>query len=599
MTGMLKRIVVLGATVAVMGVGQSRPERPQPVAPPGSLTPGLKPRHAVALEAGTLSRGASIGTEESGRFAAGAVFDYFGDRTDTFGRDWHVLGAPGAWLRHDGWYAIPARPGELRQYSGNLSLISSLPPPQALLPSVLVDDVAAAAAIALRRLPLRVAAGWWRQVVSVDSTYVPEFGETVGLRVYRVPRHAALEAIDMLGGVPRARGWPEGVGFGQLHVPAALPLVFRYDGQTWDVGEAPMSMIPVLSLLRNPEFVADARAPLAPTGLTLPCWSLIGGLDPRGMTVGRLDAALPAPARVAAVTRRDTDSLLGLENLTERLSPVVPEAMHAPRSLLPAVAVAKGVAINDNSQRQAVYLEQALSDSLTEALRGRTVRLAVMARAIPSLEAAATATVGIELEAGSVLAATSATVGPLASQVALEVTIPEDATRVVVRLLPLDRSIAVQERSGAIFEAVSLVPVEWPSRLDSVSLLLRRVRVVTYSPALRYTRAPMAVSERPTPDLRAAWVQLAAGTWNRDEREAILAGRLAPGMSPDEVRLAWGEPEKRQQTAGMQRWDYKDRSAAFGLESGLISWTRDAAVGDRVPALCPGGSSVAPVAGRW
>jgi hypothetical protein len=48
-------------------------------------------------------------------------------------------------------------------------------------------------------------------------------------------------------------------------------------------------------------------------------------------------------------------------------------------------------------------------------------------------------------------------------------------------------------------------------------------------------------------------------TWPIDTREAVLAGRVEPGMTPDMVRVAWGEPSEVvvQSNTGDEIWVYK------------------------------------------
>ena len=573
-----RRLAVAAALVALAGAARVGAPADRALGPPGPLTPGIDRLHALLLEPAQLLEEPDITAQEKGLIESGEVVLYYGETTDAFGRTWSIVGDPHAWVRQETWYAIPARAEEVLTQTGKISLLSGLPAPQPLL--------AAGAMLAALRTPLQVAADWWQLAVQIDAAYLPEFGETVGIGAVRVPRAVAQDAVDLVGGREALGPWPETPGFGRLHVSPVLPLVFRYASGGWELGDAPVSLSPALSLVANPELTIDTTQPSESTGVTLWCWRLMGALDPRGIPVGRLGEAPPAPARASTKARREIDAYLGLQDLTARLTPVATATMLAPRQLRPET-IPRGVLLEDNSRRQAVYLEQVLAPGITEALRGRPVRLQVLARAVPQAEGSATATLGIEIEAGTLREANNAQVGLLSSTLQLEVTIPEDAPTIVVRLLALDRSIAVQEGGSGVFERVELTPAEWPRRLDPTSLLLRRVRLVTYSPARRFTRAPLAVSERGIQRLQATWKELLAGDWTSQQRRSLLAGELGARMSPQEVRLAWGEPDSRYLSPdGLRRWDYADRSAAFDSEEGLIAWTRDLRRTKPEPARC-------------
>lgn len=582
-----RRLAVAAALVALAGAARVGVPADRALGPPGPLTPGIDRLHALLLEPAQLLEGPDITAQEKGRLESGEVVLYYGETTDAFGRTWSIVGDPRTWVRQETWYAIPARAEEVLTQTGKISLLSGLPGPQPLLrgepPQ---DDQAAEAMLVALRTPLQVTADWWQRAVQIDVAYLPELGETLGIGAVRVPRAVAQDAVDLVGGREALGPWPETPGFGRLHVPPVLPLVFRYASGGWELGDAPISLSPALSLVGNPELIIDTTQPNESTGVTLWCWRLIGALNPRGIPVGRLGEAPPAPTRASTKARPEIDAYLGLQDLTARLTPVAPATLLAPRQLRPET-IPRGVLLEDNSRRQAVYLEQVLAPGVTEALRGRLVRLQVLARAAPQAEGSATATLGIEIEAGTLREASSAQVGPLPSTLQLEVTIPEDAPTIVVRLLALDRSIAVQEGGSGVFERVELTPAEWPRRLHPTSLLLRRVRLVTYSPARRFTRAPLAVSERGIQGLQATWKELLAGDWTSQQRRSLLAGELGARMSPQEVRLAWGDPDSRYLSPnGLRRWDYADRSAAFDSAEGLIAWTRDLRRAKAEPARC-------------
>lgn len=591
-----RRLAVAAALVALVGAARVVASVDRAPGPPGPLTPGIDRFHALLLEPAQLLEGPDIAAQEKGRIKSGEVVLYYGETTDAFGRTWSIVGDPHAWVRQESWYAIPAGAEEVLAQTGKISLLSGLPPPPLVRNELPQDEQAAQAILAALRAPLEVAADWWQRSIEIDAAYLPEPGELLGIGVVRVPPAVAQEAVDLVGGREALGPWPETPGFGRLHVSPLLPLVFRYAASGWELGEAPVSLGPTLSLVGNPDLRIDTSRPNESTGVTLQCWRLLGALDPRNMPVGRLGEAPPAPARGSTKARRDSNVFLGLRDLTNSLTPVAAATMLAPRPLRPKTSP-RGVVLEDNTLRQAVYLEQVLAPGITAALRGRRVRLQVLARAAPQAEGSASATLGIEIQAGTLRQATSAQVGALPSTLQLEVTIPEDAPTIVIRLLPLDRSIAVQESGNGVFERVELTPAEWPRRLEATTLLLRRVRVVTYSPVRRFTRAPLAVSERDGQQLQATWKELVAGDWTLQQRRSLLAGELSAAMSPQEVRLAWGDPDSRYLSAdGLRRWDYADRSAAFGVQEGLLAWTRESRPATSELTPCAGG--IAPAVGE-
>lgn len=58
-------------------------------------------------------------------------------------------------------------------------------------------------------------------------------------------------------------------------------------------------------------------------------------------------------------------------------------------------------------------------------------------------------------------------------------------------------------------------------------------------------------------------------SWDDETWANINAGLAKPGMSPDQVRLAWGEPQSAQKTDGEEIWFYPDKLVKFHPQTGL------------------------------
>jgi hypothetical protein len=193
-----------------------------------------------------------------------------------------------------------------------------------------------------------------------------------------------------------------------------------------------------------------------------------------------------------------------------------------------------------------------------------------MARAAGG-EGAMTAAVALEVEAGSVRQSVSAQVGALPTPVELNLVIPEDAETIIVRILSTDVSIAVLEGGSVVIDSATVAPAEWPSTLEATPLLLRRVRSITYRPALRYTRAALVVTERTPEELQVIWRQAEGQPF--EQLEKILSGEIEVEMTARQVQLAWGEPTSV--TAGdLTRWVWPDRTASFDDTGLLLAWSR-------------------------
>lgn len=543
--------------------------------------------HAVLLAPGVLRERADATAPEATRLGEGAILRYYGETTDPFGRPWSIVGDPGALVKRERWFAIAATPREIAALT-EADLLTSLPAPRRRPREELVGNATPEATLAAAREPVSVAVSWW-QSTERQMVIEAELADLLGADAFRVDPGVVEEAIAMIGGREWLGPWPEEPAFGRLHVSPLLPVVWRFDGDEWRLLQDGLSMTPAFGLLGNGTLAIDPRQPRLLTGSVLPCWSLVGGRDPGGTAVGRLETAPAAPIRVARPERRPELELLGLYDLEPQVRPLVSDRLRAPRLLVPA-PTGSGIQVQDNSARQAVYLEQALPPELTAHLRGRTIRFRVDARVPQEGDVASTGTVSVELIAGSESISTSVPVGALPTPITLSLAVPADAQQVRVRLIPLDRSIAVPERGTAIFERATLVPADWPDHLEPAPLLVRRIRIVTYEPARRYVRSAVAVSERAPAELERTWGALLDGEWDDEARRRMLAGELRAGMPQEEVRLAWGEPESRTAIGSAERWDWPLRSAAFDAGGRLLTWTDTAEPPLPEPRRCMPGS---------
>ncbi len=572
-----RRLLALTTLAVVLSASAGSPQASDPPGPVRRSEPHLL---AVALERGVLHREADVGSEEVLQFRRGAVFDYLGPSTDTFGRDWSAVGDGDSWVRTEDWYGVAASPAEVRGQAGEIAALTFLPTPEASVVTAATTEVATAQ-ISSMRMPIEVEADWWTQSVAIDAAAIGQFGRVLGFPGRVVEEAVADELIQLLGGQEALGPFPETPVYGSVFVAARTGLVFRHDGRAWKLTDPVLTMGDNVGLLANPGLVFDDEAPPEPTGPSIACWRLVGGLGPRGEVVGTVAAAPAPPVRLDSASRPDTERYLGYYDLTPRAWPTVLPSMQAPRRVLP-VGVTSGVALADNSRRQAVYLEQTLPSAVTRQLRGRQVRIALRARA--SLVAGSpTATVGIDVEAGTLREFTSVQVGAMSTPVELLVTVPEDAEEIVVRVLPNDLSIAVTEAASAVIDSATLVPVEWDGTLEPAPLIIRLARAITYEPAPRHTPARVVVTERSYEQVTR--IMGRAGDVSDDRLEKILAGDVEVDMTEREVRLAWGDPIETAET-GLTVWTWVDRTASFDEEGLLIAWTRQPEPEPIGPSIC-------------
>lgn len=599
-------IVRTAFVVALIGV-ETYAQTP----PPGGREPVDEPRYAIALEAGALRAVPEVTEDELFDFDAGTVFLYLGEATDTFGREWEMVGDPETWSRRQQWFVVAATPDELRDRVGPVTLVKGIPDP-VVRPEPVSEELELEVAVeseidvlspfdlylAALRQPITVGFEWWRDTLQLDASELGSLGETLAVPAWAVPTQVADEAVRLLGGRDVLGPWPQEAGFGALHVGSVLPLVFRRGEHDWESVGRLRSKSPVLGLLGNGQLQLDPNLPAEATGFGLPCWRLVGALDPRGLAAGRVDVPPPPPARLAAGVRRPEDRFLGSFDLTTRLWPTATGEAALPRRVVPSV-LPTGVFLQDLNRRQAVYLEQRLPAAVSRRLRGRELRLQVVARAAPELDGStSTVTVGFEIEAGELRASGAGAVGALPGTASLVATIPENAEEIIVRLLSTDRSIAVGEAGRAIFESATLAPTDWPEALVPAPVLLRRVRVDLYEPTRRYTRAALAFSDKPPAELSAVWQTLAGAPLDEKLRRMILAAELDFEMDDRHVLVAWGEPSRRYDN-GIRRWDWADRSATFDASGRLITWTEQTEAADLpVPRCLPPTSEGAVPASR-
>ena len=187
----------------------------------------------------------------------------------------------------------------------------------------------------------------------------------------------------------------------------------------------------------------------------------------------------------------------------------------------------------------------------------------------------------------------SYTVGPAAMSVALPFAIAETAETIKVRLLPVDKSLAVVQSGAVIVDQVSMRLAHWDPSPPPAPFVLKRITATSFENRSLHTRTPVALTTKNADEIAEIWPQVQAATdWSLDDKELILAGDVQPGMSPEQVRLSWGEPAEEIPSdpgTGVERtWNYADRKAFFA-DGRLLAASRDEPV-DRTAArlICPG-----------
>jgi hypothetical protein len=89
-----------------------------------------------------------------------------------------------------------------------------------------------------------------------------------------------------------------------------------------------------------------------------------------------------------------------------------------------------------------------------------------------------------------------------------------------------------------------------------------------------------------TPTSRIADHKAAYNQWPPDVQAAVAAGKIAVGFTPEQVRIALGEPSRKfsRTTADgtAETWAYADNPPRFSFGLGLASWGRGSSVGGGV-----------------
>ncbi|MFP4542078.1 MAG: hypothetical protein ACLFR7_10655 [Opitutales bacterium] len=74
--------------------------------------------------------------------------------------------------------------------------------------------------------------------------------------------------------------------------------------------------------------------------------------------------------------------------------------------------------------------------------------------------------------------------------------------------------------------------------------------------------------------------------WPAEVQEAVEAGRIEPGFTPAQVRMAWGEPDHQSSTlsaeAETEKWIYEKRTPAFSIGIGVGGGSGNIGVGTSV-----------------
>jgi hypothetical protein len=567
---------------------------------------------AVLLEDADLFASPTSDGDIVVRLPAGSLLGYGGQTTDAFGRAWFTVHDPFRSLPRQQEWLAPFGAAELLAFGGRAAVLADRMPPLTA-----GGARGAAATVALLAASATAAAqpqqtAWWAPATELTFGHAPTFDGVVALSAAAVEEAHVREAVELLGGRETLADWPSDPLPGELFVPSRLPVVFVFDGSEWRLLRPARLLGEALNLLDNPLFLRDLTAPQLAGGPAIACWELIGALTPRGEPAGSIQVAPartpPRGALLASLPEVGDPNPANAPPLIQGLLPPAPALARVPPRVDPS-PVPAGVQIHDDDGRQAVYLEQTLDSALTRRLRGRAVVLDVVARTPAAAQSAATFGVNIQINGGpaTVAAARSAaaraistgdpaggatvpsaaaagsadTVAAAAGRLQLSTsftvdanplrfpypfTVPEDAESITVRLLPLDRSIAVDQQGAVIFERVALRLAHWPGRPPAASLLLNRVTATTWEGERLHTRSPIALTTRPAEEIETVWPQVAASDWSIEDKQLVLAGELRHGMSPEQVRLAWGEPEEDTQPGQYgidRRWRYPDRYVAF------------------------------------
>ncbi len=585
--------LVCGVAVLLSGWSMASSQNELRGSAPGEgIVEGLHGPYPATVEAEPLPRAfflepAPLLIEASGSatvlstMAIGSSLEYIGEVTDDFGRDWSVVAYPWKLERREQVFLAPFNEWEYSQVAGTTAVL--------VAPASVSAGPAQEQASGAATPPASGSAShWWTSVVAIGPEYDLEFGDLVGVGARLVPIDAAQEAIEILGGVQGLGAWPTEPIPGQLHVPDLLPLLFRWNGTTWRLLRPVQYLGRSLGLLGNPSLVLDRTGPQSPGGFDIPCWRLVGAMDPRGAVAGSVEAAPAIPAPEVEANAWKPNSRTGLRNLTSVVWPTVTVATATPPRVFSSTPP-PGIVLRDNARRHAVYLQQDLGPEIVTKLHGRELSLDVWARTPP--KATASAAIGIDVEVGGERFSAGGTVNETSTLVSVTFTVPEGAEWLTVRLLPLDTSLAVEQAGAAIFEQAVLRLTTWPQTLDPSVIPLHRVTVSSYRPVRAFARTTLAVSGRPIDEVDQIWDRVMSSDWAMEDKQLVLAGQVRAGMTAEQVGLSWGEPTVTSlagEIPGLDlRWDYEDRSAAFAGGE-LVSWTvRVPPPEEKVAMPCP------------
>lgn len=537
---------------------------------------------AVLLEAADLYGEPSVVDDAVLRLPAGSVLEYADETTDVYGLTWYALRDPDHLVRRRDAYLAPFDWNRYRALGYRGALLAD----RQVLPDALSTALTATG---------ETEDPWWRPAAALQLGNTPTFGEPVGISATAANEGEVREAIELLGGLEAIGRWPADPEPGELFVPDLLPALFTYDGASWDLARPVRLLGEAVSLIGNGRFMVDPEEPPLAGGPALYCWELMNALDPRGELAGSVAVA---PELTAARRGDPPPRDMGpfeVDQAPERLRamlPPAPDSTRVPLRVDPP-ATAAGVLLADNDGRQAVFLEQRLGAALTAGLRGRTLTLDVVARDDPR---AGAATFGIDVEVRFADGRraehfpTSFTSRAMPRRYEWSFELPTDADDIVIRMLPLDRDLAVEQQGSVIFDRVSLRLAGWDPEPPPGAIVLYRVASYSYEGASLYTRAPIALTAREGDNLRRAWEKVATGDWSLDDRKLVLAGELRRGMSREQVSAAWDEPaeEIAQPDGAVElRWAADNRYAL--LEEGrVIAWQPPTRVElSSVPLMCP------------
>ena len=503
---------------------------------------------AILLEDAELYAEPSADSEVIARVPAGTVLDFRDESADAFGRMWAAVRDPGHVQQRRDVFLAPFTFAQFRRWGGA---------------GVLLADRTVSSGSQLPPVPEAEPLPWWTPEMLLVGGHAPDYQEIVGISGRAVNRAHLEQAIDLLGGYQALADWPPRPDPGQLFVPQALPVLYQWNGERWRPVEPVVFLQPSLSLMPNTLLRIDRQAPRLAGGPVLPCWDFLGALSPAGQEVGTIEEASPfVPTAPTGVPQ--SRSLIQVILVPTTLDVLVPPRVD------PAPLIT-GAQIRDNDAKQAAYLEQTLSEELTRRLRGRRMVLDVWARTPGAALAAATFGIDVEVRTAAGVPgeyfSSSFSVGAEPTHVAWPFAVSEQAAVVIVRLLPVDKSVAVEQRGMVIIDRVALRLAEWNPEPPSTVFPLHKVSVLTYEGTPLYTRAALAVTQRSARELRELWPAVAAADWPEEDKKMILAGQLRHGMIPEQVRLSWGEPEEQLELdtppGSIRSWIYDDRQATF------------------------------------